>query len=78
VRVPVGDSGRDSAQIVGGRASPFRPPTRRFAAALDRVAATPADRQALGLRARQRVAEAFSLDVAAARYLDTYRSVARP
>lgn len=69
----------DSAQIVGGEGVTVPPADPgAFAVALDRIASlAPADRQAVGLRARKRVAELFSLDVAAARYLDAYRSVAQ-
>jgi glycosyltransferase involved in cell wall biosynthesis len=68
----------DAAWVVGetGAVSPVGDPVA-FGDALDRVLSLPpAEHAALGRAARARVERHFNLDVAAAAYADTYRTVA--
>ena len=67
----------DSARIVGdaGRVVPPCDPPALAAAWLDLLTLDGEQRRELGRRARQRVAESFSIDVIARAYEDTYKRV---
>ena len=67
----------DSARIVGdtGRVVPPRDPSALAAAWLDLLAIGDEPRRDLGRRARQRIADSFSIDAVVRTYEDTYRNV---